>query len=83
MAMDIPVSKNKSRRESLWRLCQQMAEVVLDAGGRFYYAKDAVLLESSFARVHGEDTTKQFRALKEKWDPQRMLQTDLSRRMGV
>ncbi len=83
MAMDIPVSKNKNRRESLWRLCQQMAEVVLDAGGRFYYAKDAVLLESSFARVHGEETTKQFRALKEKWDPERMLQTDLSRRMGV
>jgi len=83
MAMDIPVSKNPARRESLWRLCREMAEVVLDAGGRFYYAKDAVLQESSFARVHGDEATKQFRALKEKWDPQRMLQTDLSRRMGV
>lgn len=83
MAMDIAVSKNQRRRESLWRLCQEMAEVVLDAGGRFYYAKDAVLLESSFARVHGEDTVQQFRALKDKWDPQRMLQTDLSRRLGV
>ena len=83
MAMDIAVSKNKSRRESLWRLCQEMAEVVLAAGGRFYYAKDAVLLESSFSRVHGDETTRQFRALKEKWDPERMLQTDLSRRLGV
>lgn len=83
MAMDIAVSKSKSRRESLWRLCQEMAEVVLDAGGRFYYAKDAVLLESSFARVHGDDAAKQFRELKDKWDPERMLQTDLSRRLGV
>ena len=83
MAMDIAVSKNKSRRESLWRLCQEKAEVVIPAGGRFYYAKDAVLLESSFARVHGDETTRKFRALKEKWDPQRMLQTDLSRRLGV
>ena len=57
--------------------------VVLDAGGRFYYAKDAVLQESSFARVHGDAATKQFRALKDKWDPQRLLQSDLSRRMGV
>jgi len=83
MAMDIAVSKNPSRRESLWRLCQEMAEVVLAAGGRFYYAKDAVLLSSSFARVHGDETTRRFRELKEKWDPQRMLQTDLSRRLGV
>ena len=56
---------------------------MLDAGGRFYYAKDAVLQESSFARVHGDAATKQFRALKDKWDPQRLLQSDLSRRMGV
>jgi decaprenylphospho-beta-D-ribofuranose 2-oxidase len=83
MAMDIAVSKNAGRRESLWRHCREMAEVVLDAGGRFYYAKDAVLQESSFARVHGDAATKQFRALKDKWDPQRLLQSDLSRRMGV
>ena len=83
LAMDIPVSKNRRRRESLWSLCRKMVEVVLDAGGRFYYAKDAVLLESSFTRMHGEDAAQKFRSLKEKWDPQRLLQTDLSRRMGI
>jgi hypothetical protein len=60
-----------------------MAEIVLSAGGRFYYAKDAVLLESSFARVHGAETVAKFRALKEKWDPENLLRTDLSRRLGV
>ena len=83
LAMDIPVSTSKRKRESLWKMCQELADIVLDAGGRFYYAKDAVLLESSFARVHGEDTVSKFRALKEQYDPQRLLQTDLSRRMGV
>ena len=29
------------------------------------------------------DSASQFRALKAKWDPEQMLQTDLSRRMGV
>ena len=56
---------------------------MLEAGGRFYYAKDAVLLASSFARVHGEPAVARFRELKQKWDPERLLQTDLSRRMGV
>lgn len=83
MAMDFAASKNEARRQELWRLCQELAEVVLEAGGRFYYAKDAVLLGSSFARVHGDEAVGKFRALKAKWDPDRLLQTDLSRRMGV
>ena len=83
MAMDICVSRNRARREALWRHCQEMAEIVLEAGGRFYYAKDAMLLASSFPRVHGEDAVAQFRALKQRWDPDGLFQTDLSRRMGV
>jgi len=83
LAMDFAVSKNERRRQQLWQLCQQLAEIVLEAGGRFYYAKDAVLLQSSFARVHGEPAVTRFRALKQKWDPERLLQTDLSRRLGV
>jgi hypothetical protein len=67
----------------LWRLCQELAEIVLEAGGRFYYAKDAILLASSFARVHGNAAVTQFRAQKQKWDPGNLLQTDLSRRLGL
>ncbi len=83
MAMDFAVSRSQRKRAALWKLCQELAEVVLEAGGRFYYAKDAVLMGSSFARVHGDDAVGQFRALKAKWDPERLLQTDLSRRLGV
>jgi len=83
MAMDIAVSRNKHRREQLWKVCRELGDLVLDAGGRFYYAKDAVLLQSSFARVHGEPAVAKFRALKQRWDPDRLLQTDLSRRFGV
>ncbi len=83
LAMDFAVSTNDARRQDLWRLCQQLAELVLEAGGRFYYAKDAVLLASSFERVHGGEAVARFRAQKAKWDPDRLLQTDLSRRLGV
>ena len=83
LAMDFAVSVVRSKRQKLWRLCQRLADVVLDAGGRFYYAKDAILMESSFAKVHGEDAVQRFRALKNRLDPQRLLQTDLARRLGV
>jgi len=83
LAMDFAVSQRKSRREALWRLCRELADIVLEAGGRFYYAKDAVLLASSFPKVHGEETVQRFRSLKQRWDPGNIMQTDLSRRMGV
>lgn len=81
MAMDFAVTGGNRAR--LWRHTQAMAEVVLDAGGRFYYAKDATLLASSFARIHGDDAVQRFRALKARLDPGGLLQTDLARRLGV
>ena len=83
LAMDFAVSTNTGKRKALWDLCQRLAERVLEADGRFYYAKDATLTESSFARVHGEAAVAQFRELKQRYDPERLLQTDLARRMGV
>jgi FAD/FMN-containing dehydrogenase len=83
LAMDFAVSTTLRGRQRLWQLLQRLADVVLDAGGRFYYAKDAVLLASSFARVHGDAAVAGFRALKQRLDPAGLLQTDLSRRLGV
>jgi len=83
LAMDLCVSMRAHRRQALWRLCQELAEIVLTAGGRFYYAKDAVLLASSFGRIHGDPAVATFRALKQRLDPDRLLQSDLSRRLGV
>ncbi len=83
LAMDFAVSARPHVRDQLWNLCRRMADVVLDAGGRFYYAKDAVLESSSFPRIHGENAVTQFRALKARLDPQGLLQTDLARRLGV
>ena len=83
LAMDFAVSTNPRRRAALWSHCRALAELVLEAGGRFYYAKDAVLEASSFARIHGDAAVAQFRALKQRLDPNHLLQTDLSRRLGV
>lgn len=81
MAMDFLVSKSPRRREALWDHCRRMADTVLEAGGRFYYAKDAVLEAGAFPRIHGAAAVSQFRVLKERLDPAHLLQTDLSRRL--
>lgn len=83
LAMDFAVSRNAAQREALWRLCREMADVVLEAGGRFYYAKDAVLEASSLARIHGAAAVATFRAMKRRLDPQGIMQSDLSRRLGL
>jgi FAD/FMN-containing dehydrogenase len=83
LAMDFAVSTNARRRQALWRLCQGLADVVLDAGGRFYYAKDAVLPAAALPRVHGEAALAQFRAQKQRLDPRAVFQSDLSRRLGL
>lgn len=79
LAMDFAVKK--ASKDRLWALCNELATVVLAAGGRFYYAKDAVLEASSFDRIHGDEAVTKFRALKKRLDPQGILATDLSRRM--
>lgn len=81
MAMDFGVPKSPLGRDRLWRLTHEMAEIVLSAGGRFYWAKDGTLQSSSFERVHGSDAVRRFRELKARLDPERVLQTDLSRRL--
>lgn len=81
LAMEFGVSTNLDRRRSLWELTHRLADLVLDAGGRFYYAKDSTLLPSSFERIHGSDAVVAFRDLKRRLDPQHLLQTDLSRRI--
>lgn len=79
LALDFAVSRHN--RERLWRLCQELADVVLEARGRFYYAKDAVLTASSHERIHGPGAVSSFTALKHRLDPKNLLQTDLSRRL--
>ena len=81
MAMDLAVPTSTRKRAALWAMCQRLADVVLDAGGRFYYAKDALLPQPAFERVHGSEAVRTFRSLKERCDPRGMLQTDLSRRL--
>ncbi len=78
IAMDFAVTpKNK---ESLWSATNELTRVVLDHGGRFYFAKDAVIGPRTVESMFDEDKLEAFRAMKAKLDPDELLQTNLWRR---
>jgi len=68
-------------RPRLQALANDLNQIVLDAGGRFYFAKDSTLTPEVTARYLGEDTLRRLRALKRRCDPHSLLQTDLYRRL--
>lgn len=79
LAMDFKVTGGN--RDDLWRLCAGFDDLVAEAGGRFYFAKDATLTRSAIARAFPASETDRFLAQKARTDPGGILQSDLFRRL--
>lgn len=79
LALDFKVTP--SNREALWRHCRDLTELVLEAGGKFYFAKDQVLAEGDAERFLPADKLEAFARLKRELDPQNRFASDLSRRV--
>lgn len=79
MAMDFRITQ-ENRQRLIW-LTREMDEIVLAAGGRFYFAKDSTLRAETAAAFLGPERIAQFRALKARCDPDGLLATDLWRRL--
>jgi FAD/FMN-containing dehydrogenase len=80
LAMDFPAPATPGGLRRLTELAHDLDELVLDAGGRFYFAKDSTLTRSAARRFLGEETLQRFHALKARCDPADLLQTELYRR---
>lgn len=78
LALDFRVSRGNRAR--LLTLAAEMDKIVLQAGGRFYFAKDSTLHRDEVIGYLGSKTMQKFKALKNKLDPDNILQTDLYRR---
>ena len=78
-ALDFPVTRKN--REKLWALCREMDNIVLGAGGRFYFAKDSTLTPEAAEAYLGKATLDRLFALKQRCDPDCLLMTDLARRL--
>jgi decaprenylphospho-beta-D-ribofuranose 2-oxidase len=79
LAMDFKVTDGN--RAKLSAMLQDFDRIVLDAGGRFYFAKNSETTPASTMRFLGEKTVAQFKKLKRRCDPDGLLESDLYRRV--
>ncbi len=79
MAMDFRMTR-ENRQRMVW-LTRELDEIVLAAGGRFYFAKDSTLRPEVAQAYLGKERIAAFRALKRRCDPEGVLETDLWRRV--
>lgn len=78
LALDFKVTR--ANRARLVTLAAEMDKIVMQADGRFYFAKDSTLRKDEVSRYLGAKTIQQFKKLKAKVDRDGLLQSDLYRR---
>ena len=76
LALDFP-----ARTPGLARLLGQLDQLVLEAGGRLYLAKDSRVPAEVLAKMYPR--LPEFRKLRAEFDPAEILASDLSRRLGL
>jgi len=79
LALDFKVTPQS--RESLWACCDELTRLVLEAGGRFYFAKDLVLGYQAMAQAFPPERREAFLALKGEVDPDGLLDSALFQRV--
>lgn len=79
LAMDFKVTDG--RRANLSQMLQEFDQIVLKAGGRFYFAKNSETSAASTRAFLGDETVAKFKEIKKRCDPNNLLESDLYRRI--
>ena len=79
LALDFKVTDRN--RTALRVMLQEFDQIVLEAGGRFYFAKNSETSAASAQRFLGDETIAKFKRLKQRCDPDNLLESDLYRRL--
>jgi decaprenylphospho-beta-D-ribofuranose 2-oxidase len=79
LALDFPVLPR--RRERLWRLVRELAEPVVEAGGRFYPAKDTALPAELYRATFRSGELERLAGFKRELDPDNLFRTALGDRL--
>jgi decaprenylphospho-beta-D-ribofuranose 2-oxidase len=79
LALDFKVTDGNRRR--LREMLQEFDRIVIEAGGRFYFAKNSDTSAETTRRFLGDEAIAAFKHLKQRCDPQGLLESDLYRRV--
>jgi decaprenylphospho-beta-D-ribofuranose 2-oxidase len=75
LALDFP------RRSGVEELLARLEQLTLEHGGRIYLAKDAVLSAEGLRRMYPR--LPEFQSVLEEVDPERLLNSDMARRLRI
>lgn len=79
LALDLPARRWESLRQVCWRL----NDAVLEAGGKFYLAKDSTLRPTDLEPWVGVEALARLRTLKQRMDPNAVLESDQAVRLKL
>jgi FAD/FMN-containing dehydrogenase len=79
LALDFKVTER--HRRALSKMLQEFDRIVLNAGGRFYFAKNSETSAEAALAFLGGETIRKFKELKKRCDPVNLLESDLFRRI--
>ncbi len=79
LALDFIVTDGNRARMS--QMLQDFDKIIIEAGGRFYFAKNSETTAETARRFLGDETVERFKALKRRTDPNNLLESDLYRRV--
>lgn len=79
LALDFKVTD--SNRTKLSEMLQEFDQMVLEAGGRFYFAKNSETSAETTRAFLGDEAVERFKKLKKRTDPDGLLESDLYRRI--
>ncbi len=76
LALDFP-----NYGKPLFDMLDRLDDIVVGVGGRIYLGKDARLSKQNFRQMYPE--WEKWKAVRDQWDPQRVFQSELGKRLGL
>ena len=80
-SLELNYRRTRQASQRLQQVLQHMINMVIEAGGKFYLAKDHYLTQAQYRQSMGDEAVDSFLNLKQRYDPEGLLQSDLYRRV--
>lgn len=80
-SLELNYPRTRRTVQTLKPMLEHMIAMVIEAGGRFYLAKDHYLTHAQYRQSVGDEAVETFLRLKKCYDPEMLLQSDLFRRV--
>jgi FAD/FMN-containing dehydrogenase len=80
-SLELYYPRSRQSAPDLVRMLRELVPLIIEAGGRFYPAKDGLLTSAQYRKSVGGEAVDAFLHLKDRYDPELLLQSDLYRRL--